>query len=189
MIPVTEPDAVREDALPPFPWWRMAGLALLAYGLFLLLWLPAALPWGLIERQWPEASLDTRGATLWTGESRSLRVMDEALSASWRFDPMALFAARLGYRTRLNGDGLAWTGRVAWRSEDDVRLTEAQAEIALARLPDWLKLPLPPMFTPLHGEAALSAATLEMRQGWPTRLEGGRLALRDVSLEALALGD
>ena len=182
-------DSMDDAALARFPWRWMALLGLAAYGLFLLVWLPASLLWGQVAEEWPEASLDTAGATVWAGDARPARVAGHELSVSWAFDPSALLAARLGSRTTLTGDGLAWTGRIAWRSDDDWALTEARADLVVARLPIWLGQPLPPMFTPLGGEATLTFDRLDIREGWPTGIEAGQLAFRDLALGSLALGD
>ena len=174
----------------PFPWPRMALLGLLAYGFFVLLWAPASQPWSWVERQFPQLSLDPGPATVWVGEARPLRVAGrEELSVSWRFDPFALFAARLGYRVALEGTDLVLDGKLGWRPWGDVVVTHGHVDMALERTPAWFGLTLPPMFAPLGGDAVLDVAGLALHKGWPVAMEKGGLALHGLSLGQLDLGD
>ena len=181
---------VPAEGARPFPWRWMLVLGLSAYGLFLLLWAPASQPWSWVARQFPELSLDPGRATVWVGEVRPLRVAGrEDLSVSWRFDPFALFGARLGYRVALEGTDLVVDGRLGWRPGGDVAVSYGHVDMALERMPAWFGLTLPPMFAPLGGDAVLDVAGLALHEGWPVEMEKGDLALHGLSLGRLDLGD
>ena len=181
---------VPTEGARPFPWRWMVIIGLLAYGWFLLLWAPASQPWSWVAPRFPGWSLDPGRETVWAGEARPLRVAGrEQLSVSWRFDPFALFGARLGYRVALEGTDLVLNGKLGWRPGGDVVVTGGHADMALARAPVWFGRSLPPMFAPLGGDAVLDVAELTLREGWPVEMEEGRLALHGLSLGQLDLGD
>ena len=127
---------VPAEGARPFPWRWMLVLGLSAYGLFLLLWAPASQPWSWVARQFPELSLDPGRATVWVGEVRPLRVAGrEDLSVSWRFDPFALFGARLGYRITLKGTDLVVDKKLNWQPKNNMTINYEHINITLKHIP------------------------------------------------------
>jgi hypothetical protein len=112
---------------------KLIVVGLVAFGLSLLVFLPASL---LVRWLPPNVTAGVLSGTVWNGASDSLQVNGEPLGAArWKVRPLALLRGKLAIDARLARAAGEATGRVFLQRGGAIRIEDVQARWPLAGLP------------------------------------------------------
>jgi general secretion pathway protein N len=145
-------------------WWPLLTLGIVAYIVFAMVTLPAAVVLSRLE----SSGVSTAGVsgTLWKGRAQVLRVAGANLGrVSWDLHVLALFTGRLTAAVELKRtDGFARTLFAATPS-GRLAFEDLTASLPLAALP-------PTTAPGWSATVNLKFATLELVDGWPEQADG-----------------
>lgn len=164
-------------------WPVLLLFGLLAYGLFLLLQLPAALLFTQLQRAAPALRASGLSGTLYQGQAASVRWRGEPLGRlSWRLVPASLLHGRLGFAVVVSrGTELALQTTASVGLQRQLRLRALAGHMPLATLLSLAQRPP----TPLQGRFTLALQQLLLTSGGRPLSASGTVQLHEVRLTAL----
>ncbi len=140
--------------------WLLIALAIIAFLVTLLLFLPASL-----IANWLPANVTTGtlSGTLWNGSADALSVDGRLLGAAqWRARPLQLLRGRLAADAAVMRDGGEMRGRFALGTGGKIEITDLEARWPLG------DLPVRALRKGLIGDLQINAPLLQLENGAPT---------------------
>lgn len=114
---------------------RRSGLllvGLLAYGVFVVLRLPAPLVFAQLQQRVPALAADGLEGSLWQGSAAQLLWRGVRLGRlEWRFDPQALLRARIGWRLNIADGDRRLSAHAALGLDRSLQLRTVQGELPM----------------------------------------------------------
>lgn len=165
-------------------------IGLFSFIVFVLVSAPVAVVWPRLAASQPALELAGLSGTVFDGTASAVSLQGRPLARPlhWRFRPLSLLTAKLGFHVDGALDGLNFDGRVAKSLGGDIAVDGMQASGGLKSL---LNLS-GDTFLPVDGEVAIDLDTLRLAGNFPKRLNG-EIRIGNVrwtlTKEAQALGD
>ncbi len=89
------------------PWLKYIVFGLLAYLLFLIIRFPASIAYRWVEKEMQPITLSAVSGTVWSGHADGILLRGSDLGKmDWRFSPLALLGAKLGFVFEVSGPRL-----------------------------------------------------------------------------------